>query len=176
MQCKRWNSRHIGVSEIASFYGKIVDIRFHHPNTQLFYATTSYMTGQARTFMAEKNITYLDFDTFLNVDAYITREGFFKYLQQHTLELMAYKHDQDQTQLFIDTHRDVFELLKQVRYQIASEFHVPLHDVANSRQLCELIRHAPLTVNEFIGIGGFDTRKAALYGQRFVEVFVGNKN
>jgi superfamily II DNA helicase RecQ len=123
----------------------------------------------AREFFDEKNITYIDFDVLMETREYISLEGFHSFLNLHAQELVQSKKDKDQTQIFIETNRDAFELLRKIRSSLASEYRVPAYIIAKDQQLCEIIKHQPRSLGELMRVGGLSTQAVTKYGPEIIK-------
>lgn len=154
VQCKRWNVYSINELEMAAFYGRIADI-VHTCRCKPYYATTNYLTQNAKTFANEHGITYIDFDSIMTMSDYVTREEFSEYLNRHARNALDVKSQKAQLQLVIDTNVELFQLLKSVRSGIARRLGVPYRTIADDSMLGELIKHKPRTASDLLGVGGF---------------------
>ena len=171
-QCKQWNTYSIGLTQVVSFYGQVADIRYEYPAIELYYATVGKFTWQAKSFMDEKGIIYLDFTHLLKISEYVNREGFMKYLSEHAQKIALSTRDRDQMRLFIDTNRDVYALLKKVRAALARDHAVPAYVIARDQQLREICKLRPRSLNDLVGIGWLKIHQVEKYGPEFIKALV----
>ncbi|MCD7832841.1 MAG: RecQ family ATP-dependent DNA helicase [Lachnospiraceae bacterium] len=64
----------------------------------------------------------------------------------------------------------LFELLRQKRYQMAQEAHVPPYIIFSDKTLREMSTYLPQTEKEMLSINGVGTRKYEQYGEAFASV------
>ncbi|MCD8074755.1 MAG: RecQ family ATP-dependent DNA helicase [Lachnospiraceae bacterium] len=64
----------------------------------------------------------------------------------------------------------LFELLRQKRYQMAQEAHVPPYIIFSDKTLREMSTYLPQTEKEMLSINGVGTRKYEQYGKEFAGV------
>jgi len=64
----------------------------------------------------------------------------------------------------------LFELLRQKRYQMAQEAHVPPYIIFSDKTLREMSTYLPQTEKEMLSINGVGTRKYEQYGEEFADV------
>ncbi len=60
IQCKQWASLYINVSRVGEYYGKIYSKKKKNPQHIFRYVTTSYIDGNAREFLKDHKIDYID--------------------------------------------------------------------------------------------------------------------
>ena len=71
--------------------------------------------------------------------------------------------------------RQLYEALRVLRGEIASESNVPPYVIFHDRTLVEIAAKRPKTPSELLGITGLGERKVARYGERLIEVITGHK-
>ena len=68
-----------------------------------------------------------------------------------------------------DPNKDLFEVLRKVRRQIAEENNWPAYVVLSDKTLREIVATPPLSIDDLHYIYGFGEKKIELFGQRFVD-------
>lgn len=177
VQCKRWNVYSINELEMAAFYGRVADI-VHAHKCLPFYATTNYLTANAKVFADDHGITYVDFDSIMEMRDYVSADEFLDYLRKHALEASRLNNQKEQIQMLIDTNAELFDLLRRVRMDLARKLRVPPYAVAKDSMLCEFVRHKPRTASDLLGVGGFGTVRTQKYGAEFaaaIDAYVSSK-
>ena len=67
-------------------------------------------------------------------------------------------------------HPDLFQQLKQLRYELANKENVPAYLIFSDSTLAELSSYLPLTESDISKISGFGDLKLAKYGKPFLSI------
>ena len=62
----------------------------------------------------------------------------------------------------------LFNILKQIRYEIASKKGVPAFLIFSDASLTDMCRKLPVTPEEFLTVNGVGENKLKQYGERFI--------
>jgi ATP-dependent DNA helicase RecQ len=66
--------------------------------------------------------------------------------------------------------RDLFDLLRQKRRELADRAGVPAYVIFSDRALVEMAKHLPQTPEQFLAINGVGAAKLANYGEAFLQI------
>ena len=74
---------------------------------------------------------------------------------------------------------ELFEILRQYRYQMAQKAHIPPYIIFSDKTLREMSTYLPVNREEMLEINGVGTNKYEKYGKAFenlIQDFIYNKN
>lgn len=175
IQCKRWNTFNVKEKDIKQFYASVADIRYKHW-TKLFFATTNYLTRNASVLTDKYDIFFLDYTVMIEAYKKIDWNDFELYLEENRKkdkELQDNKF-KNKINIRVNSNKDLFILLKEVRKKIAKEFNLSPYCIFKDDTLNEIAKKKPITKRDFLMINWIWETKYDKYCHKFSEVIKNN--
>jgi superfamily II DNA helicase RecQ len=70
---------------------------------------------------------------------------------------------------------DVYQSLKQLRFELSTELNIPAYMIANNKELMSVAKFKPTDVDDLFKIRGFAENKIAKYGENIINFLNQNK-
>lgn len=171
IQCKRWNVFNIKEKDIKQFYGSVADIKNIHW-TKLFFATTNYLTRNAKIHAEKSEITCLDCFKMIEIYKQIDWNEFTAYMNEKLEKENEIKDNKfkDKIQIEVWSNKDLYSLLKDVRKNLAKENNVPAYYIFKDSTLEDMVKRKPRSKMEFLKINWIWEDKYNKYCWKFAEV------
>lgn len=169
IQCKRWNVFNVKQKDIKEFYWSVADIKYKH-KAKIFFATTNYLTQNARKYTDEHDIYFLDYDVMIQAYKIINWSDFIDYLSKNTNEIIKTKDNSFKRIIWQKTNTviDLYSLLKEVRANIAKENKIPAYFIFKDSILEEIARIKPQNKHQFLWINWVWEIKYKMYWEIFI--------
>lgn len=169
IQCKRWNSWQVWEWELKKFVWSSIKAKFEH-NARLFFVCTNELTYSAKKYSDIVWIEYVDEDIILQMYKMIDWNNFQSFYKSKKQELYNIHQEKIRKILQIksSTIKDLFLLLKEIRFQIAREFNLPAYCVFDDNILVSIFENKPKTKQEFLKIKWVWENKYEKYWEYFM--------
>ncbi len=169
VQCKRWNAGYVWEKELKAFYWSTATHQFKLW-ARLFFVCTNELTINAIKYTDEVWIEYLDEKWVLEMYKEIDWKEFQIYLKE---KMYSDKHDsriKEKVQIKVSVNKNLFNLLKEVRYEISKTEGVPAYVVFKDETLKAISERKPLNKTQFLHINWVWEIKFEKYWRQFIEV------
>lgn len=152
IQCKRWNFFNIKQKHIKEFYWSVADLKYKHW-AKLFFATTNYLTRNAKKYTDEHDIVFLDYDVMIKAYEMINRNKFLEFMQNKKQSILANNENiRDKTIQKTKTVKELYFLLKGIRNKLANNEWLPGHCIFSNNTLLQIAEKRPTNKNEVLMI------------------------
>lgn len=171
VQCKRWNIFNIKQKHIKEFYWSVADIKYRH-NVKIYFATTNYLTQNARRYTDEHDIFYLDYTSMIEAYKMINWDDFLLYLKENNNDKNCINdaHFTRKTRQKTKTVKDLYSLLKEIRNRLANKEWLPKHCIFPDNTLKEIAEKRPQNKYEALKIRWIWELKFQKYFTQFSEI------
>lgn len=171
IQCKRWNVFNVKEKDIKQFYASTVDAKYEHW-VKLYFATTNYLTRNASILTDKYDIYFLDYNVMIDAYKMIDWNDFILFLDEKkkTNKELQNNKFKKKIQIKLNSNKDLFILLKEVRKDLAEEYDLPAYCIFKDDTLNEIARRKPITKTDFLKINWIWENKYDKYCKRFEEV------